>query len=153
MGSIRCLVTLAQWVALPPKTIVQSGHSTKIDFAKNQLSPSLISLSPLIESHLSLLQQTWVRSSDMFYHIVPLLSIRSLGFGSFPWYKRLLKLAFASLTFNRLSSIIKKLADSLCKRYAIPKYLSWYNCSWISCFKFYFTPLSRCSFQLSFTVQ
>ena len=37
--------------------------STKIIFVKNQLYPSLISLSPLIISHLSLLQQTRVRTS------------------------------------------------------------------------------------------
>jgi len=36
-------------------------RSTLIDFAKNQLSPSLISLSPLTAAHLSILQHTQVQ--------------------------------------------------------------------------------------------
>jgi len=37
-------------------------HSTKIDFAENQIYPNLISLSPLIKVHPSILQHTQVRS-------------------------------------------------------------------------------------------
>jgi len=38
--------------------------STLMNFVENQLSPSLISLSPLIINHLSILQHTWVQSFD-----------------------------------------------------------------------------------------
>lgn len=58
-------------------------RSTSIDFAENQLFPSLISLSPLATSHPCILQHTWVRSSKMCYHIFNLLMARSLGFGSY----------------------------------------------------------------------
>ena len=53
-------------------------------FAENQLSPSLIGLSPLTTSHPRLLQQTWVRSSSTCYRTFNLLMARSLGFGSYP---------------------------------------------------------------------
>jgi len=49
---------------------------------KNQPSPSLISLSPLIVSHLRALRRAWVRSSGLTS--VNLLTIRSLGFGCDP---------------------------------------------------------------------
>jgi len=47
-----------------PQDIFTKG-STYIDFAENQLFPSLIGLSPLITSHPRLLPQTWVRSSSI----------------------------------------------------------------------------------------
>jgi len=47
--------------ALPP-TVRLRGF-TSIDFAENQLSPSLMSLSPLPTSHPRLLLQTWVQPS------------------------------------------------------------------------------------------
>jgi len=43
-------------IALPPSK--KTRRSTKIDFAENQLSPGLISLSPLVTDQSSLLQQT-----------------------------------------------------------------------------------------------
>jgi hypothetical protein len=49
---------------------------------KNQPSPSLISLSPLIVSHPRALRRAWVRSSGLTP--VNLLTIRSLGFGCDP---------------------------------------------------------------------
>lgn len=55
-------------------------RSTYIDFAENQLSPSLISLSLLTATHPSTLQRTQVRSSDL--PIFNLVTVRSLGFGS-----------------------------------------------------------------------
>ena len=57
-------------------------RSTSIDFVENQLSPSLISLSPLATSHPYILQQIWVRSSKQFYLVFNLLMARSLDFGS-----------------------------------------------------------------------
>ena len=49
---------------------------------KNQPSPSLISLSPLIASHPRALRRSWVRSSVLTP--VNLLASRSLGFGRDP---------------------------------------------------------------------
>ena len=66
--------------ALPQMII--SIRSTSIDFAENQLFPSLISLSPLATSHPRVLQHTWVQPSKMYYHFFNLLIARSLGFGS-----------------------------------------------------------------------
>jgi len=51
--------------ALPPFYIVE--RFTSINFAENQLSLSLIGLSPLASTHLRLLQQTSVRPSKSFY--------------------------------------------------------------------------------------
>jgi len=64
-----------------PQTIYQK-RSTYIDFAENQLSPSLISLSPLSSNHPSILQHTRVRSFTVCYHnSLNLFKLRSLGFG------------------------------------------------------------------------
>jgi len=69
---------------------------TKIYFAENQLSLSLISLSLLITSHPNLFPQTRVRSSNIyFYSIFNLLMIRSLSFGSYIYdYNTLFKTYF-----------------------------------------------------------
>ena len=50
---------------------------TKIYFGENQLSPSLIGLSPLPSSHPSGFQPTWVRSSTACYGGFNLLKGRS----------------------------------------------------------------------------
>src|SRR6201990_2453857 len=68
--------------ALPPRGNVR--RSTSIDFAENQLFPSLIGLSPLCTSHPRLFQQAWVRPSSGCYPTFSLLMHRSLGFGSNP---------------------------------------------------------------------
>ena len=56
--------------------------STSIDFAENQLFPSLIGLSPLATAHPRLFQQAWVRPSSGCYPTFSLAMARSLGFGS-----------------------------------------------------------------------
>src|ERR1700755_3478301 len=66
--------------ALPPG--VNTRRSTSIDFAENQLSPSLIGLSPLATAHPRLFQQAWVRPSSACYRTFSLAMARSLGFGS-----------------------------------------------------------------------
>lgn len=53
-------------------------HFTKINFVENQLSLTLISLSPLITDHLRILQHSRVRS----YFNTNLPMIRSVSFGS-----------------------------------------------------------------------
>ena len=68
--------------ALPP--VVIGRRSTSIDFAENQLFPSLIGLSPLATAHPRLFQQAWVRPSSACYRTFSLAMARSLGFGSNP---------------------------------------------------------------------
>src|SRR3978361_505148 len=51
-------------------------------FGENQLSPSLIGLSPLPTSHPPGVQPWWVRSSTRSYPRFNLAMGRSLGFGS-----------------------------------------------------------------------
>lgn len=67
--------------ALPHKE--KTKRSTSIDFAENQLSLSLISLSPLITNHPSILLHTRVRSSKFSKKFFNLFMIRSLSFGSY----------------------------------------------------------------------
>ena len=57
------------------------NHPTSIGFAENQLSLSLISLSPLITDHPRILQHPQVRPSNQ--KIIGLPIIRSLSFGSY----------------------------------------------------------------------
>ncbi len=59
---------------------------TSIYFGENQLSPSLIGLSPLSTGHPSNFQLTSVRSSTQFYLSFNLPMDRSPGFGSNPQY-------------------------------------------------------------------
>ena len=83
--------------ALPPKVI--GRRSTSIDFAENQLFPSLIGLSPLATAHPRLFQQAWVRSSSGCYPTFNLAMARSLGFGSSAGNSSaLIRLAFAAPT-------------------------------------------------------
>ena len=66
-----------------PHLNVFAGY-TKIYFAENRLSLSLISLSLLITSHPNLLPQILVRPSiPYYYEDFSLLMIRSLSFGSY----------------------------------------------------------------------
>ena len=66
-------------------------------FGEYELSPSLISLSPLPSSHPKTFQRQTVRSSSWCYPTFNLLKGRSLGFASTHTdYSALLRLAFAS---------------------------------------------------------
>ena len=66
-------------------------------FGEYELSPSLISLSPLPSSHPNIFQHIPVQSSISCYRNFNLLKGRSLGFASTPTdYAALLRLAFAS---------------------------------------------------------
>jgi len=76
-----------------------------VNFVKNQLSSSLISLSPLITNHLHLLQQMWVQSSTCFYTTFNLFIISSLDFG-FNWFNfQYFYFAFTSPILFWLSSL------------------------------------------------
>lgn len=62
-------------------TPVLMYRSTSIDFAENQLHPSSVSLSPLAQSHFSLLQQTRIRARMLFKHVIPCFGLDHFGFG------------------------------------------------------------------------
>ena len=84
--------------------MVIDGRSTSIDFAENQLFPSLIGLSPLATAHPRLFQQAWVRPSSACYRTFSLAMARSLGFGSHAGNSSaLVRLAFAAPTPHGLS--------------------------------------------------
>jgi len=67
---------------------------------ENQLSPSLISLSPLVTTLPSIFPHTRVRSSNCFYTIFNLFMTSSLGFGSIQYNFLLFstRFCYASLT-------------------------------------------------------
>ena len=67
--------------ALYPHHSIPRGY-TQIYFGENQLSPSLIGLSPLPTVHPSSFQPTMVRTFTWFYPRFILTMGRSLGFGS-----------------------------------------------------------------------
>src|ERR1044071_2340268 len=74
-------------------------------FGENQLSPSLIGLSPLPTAHPPGFQPWWVRSSTRSYPRFNLAMGRSLGFGSRACdYDALFGLAFATATPHGLTS-------------------------------------------------
>ena len=64
-----------------PQTVTSRG-ATSIAFEENQLSPGLISLSPLATTHPRPFQRTWVRASSQCYLTFTLVMARSPGFGS-----------------------------------------------------------------------
>src|SRR3712207_5737481 len=74
-------------------------------FGENQLSPSLIGLSPLPTAHPLRFQPKWVRSSTRSYPRFNLAMGRSLGFGSRARdYAALFGLAFATASPHGLTS-------------------------------------------------
>ena len=74
-------------------------------FGENQLSPSLLGLSPLSTGHPPCFQPWWVRPSTGSYPRFSLPMDRSLGFGSTARdYVALLRLAFATATPPGLTS-------------------------------------------------
>ncbi len=76
--------------------LISRGY-TKIYFGENQLSPSLIGLSPLPSSHPSGFQPTWVRSSTACYGGFNLLKGRSPRLRVYPHVRcALFRLAFAT---------------------------------------------------------
>jgi hypothetical protein len=68
--------------ALPPQDTPRG--TTKIVFGENQLSPSLIGLSPLSTAHRNSFQPVPVRSSTRYYPSFNLAMDRSLRFRVYP---------------------------------------------------------------------
>src|SRR5207237_10875501 len=78
---------------------------TEMHFGENQISPSLIGLSPLSTGHPPGFQPWWVRPSTRSYPRFSLPMDRSLGFGSRAHdYVARLGLAFASASSDDLTS-------------------------------------------------
>ena len=78
-------------------------------FGEYELSPSLISLSPLPSSHPNTFQRIPVRSSSQCYPTFNLLKGRSLGFASTPSdYSALFRLAFASAAALKSLNLARK---------------------------------------------
>ena len=86
--------------ALPP--LDMPPGTTSIVFGENQLSPSLIGLSPLPTAHPNIFQHERVRTSTRLYPCFILAMGRSLRFRVYP--QRLLalfRLAFASASLQK----------------------------------------------------
>ena len=129
-----CKYFLNPQSALPPKG--NTPRSTSIDFVENQLSPSLIGLSPLTTSHPSIFPHTRVRSSSTFYHTFNLLIVRSPGFGSNLNNLKLLS-NLLSLRFHFfLLSLLYKLSHWLIMQKVHCRHFG-FNCLETLCFKFY----------------
>src|SRR5690606_1213558 len=99
----RLVGPLGQPVALPPARTTR--RCTEMHFGENQLSPSLIGLSPLPTGHPPGFQPWSVRASTRSYPGFTLPMGRSLGFGSWArdWVA-LFGLAFATATPHGLTS-------------------------------------------------
>ncbi len=90
-------------------------------FGENQLSPSLIGLSPLPTAHPPGFQPRWVRPSTRSYPRFNLAMGRSPGFGSWACDSgALFGLAFATAPPRRVNlATHRKLAGSFFKRHAV----------------------------------
>src|ERR1700709_1238550 len=90
-------------------------------FGENQLSPSLIGLSPLPTAHPLSFQPKWVRSSTQSYLRFNLAMGRSLGFGSWACDScRPIRTRFRYGCPSRVNlATHRKLAGSFFKRHAV----------------------------------
>ena len=117
-------------------------------FGEYELSPSLISLSPLPSSHPKIFQHLPVRSSNRCYPTFNLLKGRSLGFASAPADSlALLRLAFASAPYLRYLTLPTKATRRFIMQKARSHIL---RCSYrlqADGFRVFFTPL----FEVLFT--
>ena len=95
-------------------------------FGEYELSPSLISLSPLPSSHPKTFQRQLVRSSMSCYGNFNLLKGRSLGFASTPTdYGALLRLAFASAAYLKYLTLPVKVTRRFIMQKARRHHTKW----------------------------
>ena len=95
-------------------------------FGEYELSPSLISLSPLPSSHPKTFQRQLVRSSMSCYGHFNLLKGRSLGFASTPTdYGALLRLAFASAAYLKYLTLPVKVTRRFIMQKARRHHTKW----------------------------
>ena len=122
-------------------------------FGEYELSPSLISLSPLPSPHPNPFQRILVRSSIPFYGYFNLDKGRSLGFAyTSANYNALLRLAFASDTYLKYLTSLTKVTRRLIMQKARRHRLSLLRPLVGVRFQDLFHPPVRGTFHLSFTV-
>ena len=122
-------------------------------FGEYELSPSLISLSPLPSSHPKTFQRLPVRSSSWCYPTFNLLKGRSLGFASTPTdYGALLRLAFASAAHLKCLTLPVKVTRRFIMQKARRHHTRWLRPLVSEWFQVLFHSSIRGSFHLSFTV-
>ena len=122
-------------------------------FGEYELSPSLISLSPLPSSHPKTFQRQLVRSSISCYRNFNLLKGRSLGFASTPTdYGALLRLAFASAAYLKYLTLPVKVTRRFIMQKARRHHTKWLRPLVGTWFQGLFHSSVRGSFHLSLTV-
>ena len=122
-------------------------------FGEYELSPSLISLSPLPTSHPKAFQRSPVRSSIPCYRNFNLLMGRSLGFASTPTdYGALLRLAFASAAHLKCLTLPVKVTRRIIMQKARRHHTKWLRPLVSERFQDLFHSSIRSTFHLSFTV-
>ena len=122
-------------------------------FGEYELSPSLISLSPLPSSHPKLFQQLPVRTSTLCYQTFILLKGRSLSFASNAVnYYALFRLAFASATILQILTSLTTLTRRLIMQKARRHHFAWLRPLVSTRFQVLLHSVVHGSFHLSFTV-
>ena len=122
-------------------------------FGEYELSPSLISLSPLPSSHPNTFQRIPVRSSISCYRNFNLLKGRSLGFASTPTdYAALLRLAFASAADLKSLTLPVRVTRRIIMQKARRHHTKWLRPLVSERFQDLFHSSIRSTFHLSFTV-
>ena len=122
-------------------------------FGEYELSPSLISLSPLPTSHPNTFQRIPVQSSISCYRNFNLLMGRSLGFASTPTdYGALLRLAFASAADLKSLTLPVKVTRRIIMQKARRHHTKWLRPLVSERFQDLFHSSIRSTFHLSFTV-
>ena len=122
-------------------------------FGEYELSPSLISLSPLPSSHPKTFQRLPVRSSISCYRNFNLLKGRSLGFASTPTdYGALLRLAFASAADLKSLTLPVRVTRRIIMQKARRHHTKWLRPLVSERFQDLFHSSIRSTFHLSFTV-
>ena len=122
-------------------------------FGEYELSPSLISLSPLPSSHPNTFQRIPVRSSISCYRNFNLLKGRSLGFASTPTdYGALLRLAFASAADLKSLTLPVRVTRRIIMQKARRHHTKWLRPLVSERFQDLFHSSIRSTFHLSFTV-
>jgi hypothetical protein len=111
-------------------------------FGENQLSRSLIGLSPLSTGHPPSFQPRWVRSSTRSYPRFNLPMDRSLRFGS-RWCNSsaLFGLAFATATAHALTSLHHANSQAHSSKGTLSQFENCSNGLYAHGFRYYFTPL------------
>ena len=122
-------------------------------FGEYELSPSLISLSPLPSSHPKTFQRLPVRSSSWCYPTFNLLKGRSLGFASTPTdYGALLRLAFASAAHLKCLTLPVKVTRRFIMQKARRHHTKWLRPLVSERVQVLFHSSIRSTFHLSLTV-